>query len=353
VVALDLNSGQYKWHFQEIVNDLHNLDLASPPVLFSMEDKDLVAQATKSGQLIILNRKNGKPIFEFKEKKYSGLSLGESTYTIYKVFPEWLQFSRRFFKEDDINKLNNNFYSQAKKIISKSIISDYFPLSKDKNHIFYGLHGGAQWPGIAITDDMLAIIPSSDIAWIGRLTKSKDYNLNIYFNDIFKSIKKLITKFNKKNLKSLFLIFKNYKNIYNIDIYKYQRFATKNNIPLNEPPWGKLTVIDLKNQTIKWQVRHGTYRGLENIETGAEIFGSPVATSGGVVFLAGTDDKKIRAYSLENGKKIWEDELPYSSYGIIQILEYNNKKLLIVNSSGGRNFYSTKGDAVVAYKIKN
>ena len=25
--------------------------------------------------------------------------------------------------------------------------------------------------------------------------------------------------------------------------------------------------------------------------------------------MAGTDDKKIRAYSLENGEKIWEDDL--------------------------------------------
>ena len=34
--------------------------------------------------------------------------------------------------------------------------------------------------------------------------------------------------------------------------------------------------------------------------------------------MAGTDDKKIRAYSVKNGEKIWEDNLPYSSYGIMQ-----------------------------------
>ena len=67
--------------------------------------------------------------------------------------------------------------------------------------------------------------------------------------------------------------------------------------------------------------------------------------------MAGTDDKKIRAYSLENGKKIWEDDLPFSSYGSLIVANYQGKQFLIVNSSSGANFNSSPGDAIIAYQL--
>ena len=46
---------------------------------------------------------------------------------------------------------------------------------------------------------------------------------------------------------------------------------------------------------------HGSYNFIDKnlIDTGAEVFGSPIITRGGVIFLAGTEDKKIRAYNLK------------------------------------------------------
>ena len=354
IVSLELETGEYKWHFQEIENDLHNLDLASPPILFSMNGYKLIAQATKSGQLMIVNRENGEAYFEFTEVKFTGKSLNENTYTTYKRFPEWLQFSRRYFTKDDVNNLNSEFINEARQKISESAVSNYFPLVQNKEHIFYGVHGGAQWPGIALTDDYMAIIPSNNIAWTGRLTNSEDYNLRIYLSEVFNEIRIFFNNSSKTNLNKIFKSITNYKKIYKVDLYKYQRFETSNNIPLNKPPWGTITCIDLKNQKIKWQIPHGFYPDLvTQNNTGSEVFGSPVVTKGGIIFVAGTDDKKIRAYSIENGEKIWEDDLPYSSYGIMQILEYNKKQLLIINSSGGRNFNSEKGDTVIAYKLNN
>ena len=67
--------------------------------------------------------------------------------------------------------------------------------------------------------------------------------------------------------------------------------------------------------------------------------------------MAGTDDQKIRAYSLESGIKIWEDDLPFSSYGSLIVATYENNQYLIVNSSGGTNFQTSPGDAIVAYKL--
>ena len=85
-----------------------------------------------------------------------------------------------------------------------------------------------------------------------------------------------------------------------------------------------------------------------NIETGSEIFGSPIILSTGIVFIAGTDDKKIRAYSIDNGEKLWGNY--FSSYGSLVVAEFEDRQFLIVNSSNGANFDSSSGDAIVAYE---
>ena len=356
VVSVDLETGKYKWHFQEIEHDLWNLDLAAPPMLVDIDQMDYVVQATKTGQLIVLNRKNGEPTEQVIEKKFDLYDDNEETFTVKKYFPNWLTYSRNNFTKDDINNLDKKFSSEAKKKISESIIGDTLPLNENKNYIYYGIHGGTQWPGIAATPDGIIIIPSNNIAYRVKLKNPDDFDLkkefrallsdvlNIKF-DSYQSFKNTVKKVLKRKDKIL-----NYKKP---DIEGWNKFENSDGVPLNKPPWGTLTAIDIKNKKQEWSVPHGSYPILENIDfnTGAEIFGSPVILSSGIVFMAGTDDKKIRAYSLESGKKIWEDNLPFSSYGSLIVASYNNKQFLIVNSSSGTNFNSKSGDAIIAYQL--
>ena len=131
---------------------------------------------------------------------------------------------------------------------------------------------------------------------------------------------------------------------------KWEKFTNKDGIPLNNHPWGVLVAIDVKNKLkmggASWIL--STIKD-SNIETGSEIFGSPIILSTGIVFIAGTDDK-IRTYSIDNGEKLWEDKLPFSSYGSL-VLEFEDRQFLIVNSSSGANFDSSSGDAIVAYEL--
>ena len=65
LVALDANTGELKWHYQQVPHDLWGYDLASPPVLFDYTNEvgktvAAVGQASKTGWFYIHDRLTGK-----------------------------------------------------------------------------------------------------------------------------------------------------------------------------------------------------------------------------------------------------------------------------------------------------
>ncbi len=67
IVAIDLKTGEYRWHYQEVSHDLWDYDPASPVVLVNVRDSTgravpAVAQAGKTGWVYVLDRRTGRPI---------------------------------------------------------------------------------------------------------------------------------------------------------------------------------------------------------------------------------------------------------------------------------------------------
>src|SRR5882757_9371021 len=71
VVAIQAATGRVLWHFQTVHHDLWDYDNASPPALVTVyiggRPVDAVLQGTKTGQLFVLDRKTGKPLFPVAE----------------------------------------------------------------------------------------------------------------------------------------------------------------------------------------------------------------------------------------------------------------------------------------------
>ena len=162
------STGLYKWHFQEIEHDLWNLDLAAPPLLLSLKNMDYVAQATKTGQLILLNKKMENLLKKYM-KNIMIIKIIVKTFSIFRKFPDWLQYSRGNFDKNDLNNLDPKFKTEAENKINTSKIGDYIPLNENKKFIYYGIHGGTQWPGISSTPEGVIIIPSNNIAYRVKL----------------------------------------------------------------------------------------------------------------------------------------------------------------------------------------
>lgn len=71
IVALDANTGQRRWHFQEVHHDIWDYDSPQPVHLFTL-DRDgqqtpALGHANKNGHYFILDRRDGKPLIDVKE----------------------------------------------------------------------------------------------------------------------------------------------------------------------------------------------------------------------------------------------------------------------------------------------
>lgn len=67
LVAVDLDSGKYKWHSQYIAHDVWDLDAVSPPILTDVKDSTgkmipAVIHGGKTGHIYVHDRKDGKLI---------------------------------------------------------------------------------------------------------------------------------------------------------------------------------------------------------------------------------------------------------------------------------------------------
>ncbi len=69
--------------------------------------------------------------------------------------------------------------------------------------------------------------------------------------------------------------------------------------------------------------------------------------------MSGARDKKIYAYSVNDGSLLWEDQLPFVAYGCPIIAKTKKNMYLIAIASGGAKFSNVKNrDVIVSYKLK-
>jgi quinoprotein glucose dehydrogenase len=133
----------------------------------------------------------------------------------------------------------------------------------------------------------------------------------------------------------------------------YIRFLTPEGYPAVEPPWGTMNAIDLNKGEIKWQVPLGEYKELKEKgipTTGTENYGGPVATDGGVIFIAASRDEKFRAFDKETGKVLWEYQLPAAGYATPAVYEVEGRQFVVIACGGGKS--GTKsGDSYLAFSL--
>ncbi len=71
IVALDVKTGRYRWHYQQVHHDMWDYDSPNPVILFDApyggQPRKGIAEAAKTGWVYLLDRTNGKPLIGIVE----------------------------------------------------------------------------------------------------------------------------------------------------------------------------------------------------------------------------------------------------------------------------------------------
>jgi quinoprotein glucose dehydrogenase len=134
----------------------------------------------------------------------------------------------------------------------------------------------------------------------------------------------------------------------------WRRFTDADGYNATKPPWGTMNAIDLNTGDYLWRVPLGEYPELTKKGiplTGSESYGGPLATAGGLVFIAATRDERIRAFDKRTGKVVWEYQLPAGGFATPISYEMNGKQYIVLAVGGSRQG-SKPGGWYIAFALK-
>jgi quinoprotein glucose dehydrogenase len=133
----------------------------------------------------------------------------------------------------------------------------------------------------------------------------------------------------------------------------FRRWTDQAGYPAINPPWGTLNAVDLNTGELKWKVPLGEYRELSAKgipPTGTENYGGPVATAGGLLFIAATADETIRAFDQTTGKILWQAPLPFGGNATPSTYAVAGRQYVVISAGGGKSGRPA-GGMIVAFAL--
>jgi len=351
ILALDATTGKERWVYQTVHNDLWDFDVPMQPSLidFPQEDgatKPAVVFGTKSGQIFVLDRMTGKPLTKVEERPVKKGTIANEQY------PDTQPFSVDMptigvgpLKESDMWGATP-FDQLICRISFKSMRYDglFTAPDTDVSLSFPGSLGGMNWGSLS-TDPNHHVIFVNDMRlglWVQMIPQKTD---NAAASNGGEAVN---TGMGAVPLKGTpYAVNKN-------------RFMSPLGIPCQKPPFGTLSAVDLKTRKLLWQVPAGTVQdtgpfGIKmraKMPIGMPTLGGTLATQGGLVFIAGTQDYYLRAFDSATGREVWKDRLPVGSQGgPMSYVSPKTGKQYVLISAGGARQSPDRGDYVIAYAL--
>ncbi len=304
VVAVDVRTGAYRWHFQTIHHDLWDHDPPAPPVLFTARfdgsPRDALAVTTKSGYLFVLDRDNGQPLHVVEEREVPQSEVPTEQSWPTQPFPSRPgPLARVSFAESDLVTTSDTtpeHVAACEELLRSmgdvTFGGPYVPWvyrgpddPPRATLLFPGLAGGHNWGGVA-----------HDASQGTLLVFSKDVGTFGWIEDAPDDAPDRVAR------------------PYQLKVPRPGNFEVRMEgqaWPCQKPPWGRLSAVDASTGEVRWQRAIGITEGLPEGKqaTGRPGHAAALATASGVVFLASTDDNRLRALDGASGNELWVTDL--------------------------------------------
>jgi glucose dehydrogenase len=300
VVAVDVQTGKYRWHFQTIHHDLWDADPPAPPALFDIARSGrripALALTTKSGYVYILNRETGQPIFGVEERPVPKSDVpGELAFPTqpFPVKPTGL--ARVGYNAADLVSASDTTPEHARacaELIEKSggvhNVGPFTPWRyraagdpPQTTLVFPGGLGGPKWGGAAFDPNTgYVFVMTQDVGALGWIQPAKPGS-PVPYEKVTPGRSTFDVRIGDENW------------------------------PCQKPPWGRLTAVNAATGDIAWQrplgITEQLPEGKQN--TGRPALAGAIVTGAGVLFIASTDDNRFRALDVKTGRQLWVTRL--------------------------------------------
>jgi quinoprotein glucose dehydrogenase len=341
IVALDMRTGRKVWSYQTVHHDLWDYDLPAAPTLATIEHKgravEAVIQGTKTGNVFVLDRATGQPLFPVKERPVPRSDMPGDQAAPTQPMPVLPRpVTSQALKTSDAWGLIG-FDSAACRTRLAALRNEglFTPPSVKGSLLHPSFLGGTNWGGVAYDPTTgLAVLNSSNLAASVRLVPRDQF-------DAKRDRRPGVSYYEMQGSPYVML---------------REVLLSPLGAPCNPPPWGRLTAIDMKTGQTRWQVPFGRLKLSTGLLTptswGAPNQGGPIVTRGGLVFIGASLDSVFRAYDIQTGHQVWYAPVPAPATATPMTFRHTDGRQYVVVSAGGHGGFGTPlGDALVAFAL--
>jgi quinoprotein glucose dehydrogenase len=352
IVAIDAETGAVHWSFQTIHHDVWDYDLAPQPVLADIKRNGTVVHAviqpTKVGEIYVLDRATGRPLSEVRESPVPQQGhVPEEKLSPTQPFSVGMpSFRGPDLREQDMWGLTpvDQLWCRIK-FRQARYDGIYTPPGVTPSIEYPGYQGGIEWGSVSVNPERATmIVNSTRVAHYVQLFSRADADR------MGVASQPDMHGFSLPNAQS--------GTPYAVSPIP---FLSPLFVPCQQPPFGMLAGVNLATGKLLWTRPFGTARdsGPLGIPTGLSItLGTPntggaLSTRSGLVFVAATQDRYLRAFAAETGRLLWEERLPAGAQATPMsfVSKQSGRQFIVVAAGGSPSLMTKIGDYLIAYAL--
>jgi quinoprotein glucose dehydrogenase len=355
-VAVDLKTGQRKWHYQLVHHTVWNFDIATAPILADIvvNGKPIKAVSIMSKQafIYVFDRATGQPVWPIEERPVPKGDVPGEWYSPTQPFPSKPP-------ADELVDFTPELRAEATKIVSRYKLGHIFTppvVSKAEGPLAtLRLWGGTNWPGGAFDPQTHTLFMSSEArvnAATGLIpSPNKEVSdMNYLSGNALVGYRYIAGPGEEAGADAMAL--KAGKAAASKPAVEPPPLTVQG-LPLVKPPYGKLNAVNLDRGEIVWQVpngetpdvvrNHPMLKGKDIPRTGQNgtpgvLVTSTLAIVGESQFTTTASHPRgamLRAYDKATGKEVGAVFIPAPQSGSPMTYQANGKQYIVVAVSGG------------------